>query len=101
MHHVTASHLSPRDNPSVRGRAVRNNAGPCKNVHVKLNMFCCEINNKKNSANLLINKYIDKYVFFFANRSLRQGPELQTYKILSICASNRHFYHLGIPPMGQ
>ena len=35
LHHVTATHPSPGDNPQECGRAVRKNAGPIKNV--KLN----------------------------------------------------------------
>ena len=35
--HVTASHSFPGNNPRVRGRAVRKNAGPSKIGGVKLN----------------------------------------------------------------
>ena len=37
LHHVTPSHPSPGDYPAEHGRAVRKNAGPCKNGRVKLN----------------------------------------------------------------
>ena len=36
-HFYSLSNPSPGDNPPVRGRAVRNNAEPIKNGHVKLN----------------------------------------------------------------
>ena len=35
LHHVTASHPSPGDKPPQREMAVRKNAGPSKNGHVK------------------------------------------------------------------
>ena len=37
LHHVTASHPSPCDNPSQRGRAFRKNEAPSKNGRIQLN----------------------------------------------------------------